>query len=407
MAKDLSELDHSNKMYFEILMDIMNETWQDDLIQRFKIVQKFGAKLTDEEVLRLIAPVPLPEPMPPNLPTQVAKNNVIDNEHLQKATKIYGENWIVLQNRLLNAISDLDLNERRLVMFLSPLVRKAVDIDPNRRTFTVRVQDFQAEYGIKSKRYYEELENICVSLTNKSYIFWDFHQNLKVKSRVQVSWFTKTVYQDNQGEILIDLHNDVVEMLTVFDKANPFTKYERQMIVNLGNYGIILFELIASCMHQQHKQKSYTVEYLREKFNCIDNYKKLADFKIWVIDKAIKDIEKHTPYRIIYTQNKKGRVVTEIVFNFKDISKKIAKNKKNEVERDPNTADMFTVDGLNDKQLGRIARNPTFMAEYNHLVSPTSPAGQSQQGWEFEMVNRLKKDPAQFNKRPIREYLEY
>lgn len=75
--------------------------------------------------------------------------------------------------------------------------------------------------------------------------------------------------------------------------------------------------------------------------------------------------------------------------------------------RDPDTVDMFTVDGLNDKQLGRIARNPAFMAEYNHLVSPTSPAGQSQQGWEFEMVNRLKKDPTQFNKRPIREYLEY
>ena len=55
----------------------------------------------------------------------------------------------------------------------------------------------------------------------------------------------------------------------------------------------------------------------------------------------------------------------------------------------------------------RIARHPAFMAEYNHLVSPTSPAGQSQQGWEFEMINRLKKDVSQFKKRPIRDYLEY
>ena len=76
-------------------------------------------------------------------------------------------------------------------------------------------------------------------------------------------------------------------------------------------------------------------------------------------------------------------------------------------KRDPHTADMFTIDGLNDKQLGRIVRNPAFMAEYNHLVSPTSAAGQSQQGWDFEMVNRLKKDASQFNKRPIKDYLEY
>ncbi|MGM8890767.1 hypothetical protein ACS8FA_07945 [Psychrobacter sp. 1Y1] len=47
------------------------------------------------------------------------------------------------------------------------------------------------------------------------------------------------------------------------------------------------------------------------------------------------------------------------------------------------------------------------MAEYNHLVTPNSAAGQSQQGWEFEMINRLKKDASQLKKRPIREYLEY
>lgn len=68
---------------------------------------------------------------------------------------------------------------------------------------------------------------------------------------------------------------------------------------------------------------------------------------------------------------------------------------------------MFIIDGLKDKQLGRIVHNPASMAEYNHLVSPTSPAGQSQQEWEFEMIDRLKKDASQFNKRPIRSYLDY
>lgn len=78
-----------------------------------------------------------------------------------------------------------------------------------------------------------------------------------------------------------------------------------------------------------------------------------------------------------------------------------------EEKRDPHTADMFTIHGLNDKQLGRIVRNPIFMAEYNHLVTPTSPAGQSQQGWDFEMVKRLKEDASQFGKRPIKDYLKY
>ncbi|EEV23855.1 initiator RepB protein [Enhydrobacter aerosaccus SK60] len=237
-----------------------------------------------------------------------------------------------MQNRLLNAISNLELNERRLIMFLSPLVRKEVDKNPYQSTFIVRVKDFQDEYGIKSKAYYQELENICNSLQHKTYEFWNFSANKKYKSKVKVTWITKGDYKDNQGEVHIDLHNDVIEMLTVFDKTNPFTKYQRQMIVKLGCYGIILFELISSCLHQKNKTKAYTIEYLREKFNCIDTYPVISEFKRNVLDKAIMDIEKHTPLRITYTQVKKGRVVTEIVFAFENLddSNKKVKNKKSE-----------------------------------------------------------------------------
>ena len=136
-----------------------------------------------------------------------------------------------------------------------------------------------------------------------------------------------------------------------------------------------------------------------------DEYKAMSNFKIRVLDLAVEEINEKSDLNINYTQKKKGRKI--IGFTFTVHEKPKTKTDLVSKERDASTADMFTVDGLNDKQLGRIARNPAFMAEYNHLVSPTSPAGQSQQGWEFEMVNRLKKDPTQFNKRPIREYLEY
>lgn len=68
-------------------------------------------------------------------------------------------------------------------MFLSPLVRKEVDKDPYRQTFVVRVKDFQDEYEIKSKAYYQELESICNSLQHKTYEFWNFDANKKYKSK--------------------------------------------------------------------------------------------------------------------------------------------------------------------------------------------------------------------------------
>lgn len=418
MAKKLSELDSDDKIYFETVMNFMNETSQDDLRQRLKVAQKFGLDLTDDNVMQLLAPASSSESTPISLPAQVVKNHDVATMPSQKATQVYGENWIVLQNRLLNAISDLDLNERRLIMFLSPLVRKAVDIDTLQRTFVVRVQDFQAEYGIRSKRYYDELEKTCMSLTNKSYIFWDFYNNQKKQSKIQVSWLTKSVYQNGLGEIHVDLHNDVVEMLTVFDKSNPFTKYERQQIISLGSYGIVLFELIASCMHQKYKQKSYTIEYLREKFNCVDSYLTATDFKRYVLDRAIKDIEKHTSYRITYTQKKKGRVVHEIVFSFKDLKENaITKDKRSRgeksLERDPNTIDWINNQtdteastALNAKQIARVVNSKKFMADYAHLVMPQNPANASTGAWITHMATWLKKDPSNFNKRPMKDYLD-
>ena len=135
-------------------------------------------------------------------------------------------------------------------------------------------------------------------------------------------------------------------------------------------------------------------------------YERMCDFKSGVLNKAVKEINKYTDIKVNYEQEKDGKSIIGFKFKVLPKNKPQSINQKN-TNRDANTADMFTIEGLTDKQLGRIVRNPTFIAEYNHLVSPTSPAGQSKQAWEFEMINCLKKDASQFKKRPIKDYLEY
>ena len=301
----------------------------------------------------------------------------------QTVTRVYGEQWIVIQNRLLNAISHLELNERRLIMFLSPIVRKAIDSNPKQRVFKAYVIEFIEQYAIKSKKYYGEFAKIADSILEKVFYFWEDYKNTKVK--VGVNWVSECRYLENEGALEIRLDDRVIEMLTIFDKNNPFTKYERQMIVNLGTYGIILFELIASCMHQQHKQKAYTIEYLREKFNCVETYPEFFNFKRYVIDRAISDIHQHTPFRIQYTQNKKGRIVSELVFTFEDIAVKTikTKKKKGEVERDPDTIDW--VNGATDKEIkllsqkqadyfaSKLANNTNFGSKFAKIGEDSKP----------------------------------
>lgn len=329
------------------------------------------------------------------------KSNVED-----RPRQVYGEKWMVMQNRMLNAISDLDLNERRLIMFLSPLVRKNVESHPEekKRVFTVNALDFANEYDLGKKSIYRTLAEVADSMLHKAFFFWNFDNNERTH-RTGVSWLVECEYKENEGHLEIILADTVIEMLSVFDRDNPFTKWQRHWIINLGSYGMILFELIASCMFQKYKQTTYTVEYLREKFNCIESYSEFYNFKRYVIDKAISDIHAHTPYRISYTQKKKGRAVNELVFSFEDSSESKVDNNQAKVLN--NNADSYSIKGLSDPQLKRIVLNEEFIAVYNHMVSSTSAAGNNKKDWATEMVKRLKADASKFDKRPIRDYLDY
>lgn len=281
------------------------------------------------------------------------------NESLKLQEKLtYGEKWYVLQNRLLNAITNLDLNERRLIMFLSPMVRKDVEDFPNknRRIFTVKALDFAKTYGIDNSNTYGILSDTADKILTKAFWYWNFKDDKLFGEKTHksgITWVSKCDYLENQGELSIILNDEIVEMLTVFDKANPFTKYQIDVIVKLGCYGIILFELIVSCLYQNFRQKTYTVKYLKEKFNCIDNYKTYYDFKRYVLDRAIKEIHEHTTIRISYEQKKVGRSVSELLFSFEDISQKKIEETKGKGGNAPK--DPFTNFKMSQKQLSLFA----------------------------------------------------
>lgn len=240
------------------------------------------------------------------------------------------------------------------------------------------------------------------TLFNRRFSYIDDEGKL-VKSR----WLSQVRYLDDEGAIEVVFTPAVVQGITRIDGAEEFfTKYLLEQTATMtSNYSVRLYELLVQ-WKQAKKTPMFELQEFRGQLGVEDDeYKAMSNFKIRVLDLAVEEINEKSDLNINYTQKKKGRKIVGFTFTVHEKPK--AKTDLVSKERDASTADMFTVDGLNDKQLGRIVRNPAFIAEYNHLVSPTSPAGQSQQGWEFEMVNRLKKDPTQFNKRPIKDYLEY
>lgn len=368
MYRKFSELTPSEQIHFNDLVRFMKETWNEDIKNKLKVVQKFRLDPNDPIVFDFLTDVYVPQPRPdllydepaPALPVQAVDvppltlpvvptmSQPTAKTKKREMTYANSEDLIIIQNRLLHAISNLTLNERRLILFLSPIVRKQIEKDPHNRMFYVFANEFANEYKLKGKSVYSELEKTADSIVEKAFFFWYKTQN--GKSKKGVSWVSECDYIENEGTIKVRLDNTVIEMLTVFDKTtgNFWTQYQRDWIINLGAYGIIMLEMILS---SKESNGHYTIEHLREKFDCVDTYKKFSDFKLYVIDKSIKEVHKHTPIRIEYQQHKVGRVVTGLTFYHIDTSTKSVKDKTKNGDDKPKENNPFVNFKMTPKQL--------------------------------------------------------
>ncbi|SJM73102.1 replication initiation protein RepM [Psychrobacter piechaudii] len=312
-------------------------------------------------------------------------------------------NLVVKTNYLNTVLQNLTLVEIRIIQLAIVDARetgKGLSTDTPLRIDAMRYAEV---FNTTRQNGYLMMKDAEETLFNRRFSFLDDDERT-VKSR----WISQVRYLDDEGAIELVFTPAVVKGITRIDGAEEFfTKYLLEQTARMdSNYSIRLYELLVQ-WKKAGKTPLFELEQFRGQMGLgINEYKRMCDFKRRVLDLAVEEINEKSDLKVSYEQEKKGRRITG--FKFKIITKsKPEQPQKRTVSRDAYTADMFTVDGLNDKQLGRIARNPNFIADYNHLVSSTSPAGQNPNDWEFEMINRLKKDASQFKKRPIRDYLEY
>ena len=309
---------------------------------------------------------------------------------------------VVKDNSLINASYSLGLVEQRIMLLAIVEARETgqgIDTD----TFLeVHAQHYADRFDIDINNAYSMLSEATQALFNRqvTYTVHDEKRN-KPEKRV-VRWVSGISYVEGAGVVKLRFAPEVVPLITRLEKN--FTSYELEQVKNLNTYATRLYEILVSW--RSIGKVTVTLEELRNNLGLIDEYSRLEAFKRRVLDSAISQINEHTDITAQYEQHKQGRVITGFTFKFK-----IKKNKEKIAlkleEKTADNGDWFTVEGLSDKQLRRIAGNPNFVADYNHLVKSTSPAGQDPNAWEFEMINRLKKDASQFKKRPIREYLDY
>lgn len=297
---------------------------------------------------------------------------------------------VVKSNQVIEASYRLTVIEQKVLLSAIAKIPKQVAVTDN-EIYTVSISDLQ-NIGSHEKTAYRELKQAVERLYDRSINFVD-------GSVSKIRWVQRIDFNDSKSEIAIRFSKDILPYISNV-KAN-FTQYLLSDVATMKSaYSFRLYELLAQ--YKSIGKRLISIDDLRLMLDIGKRYKTTGNLIAWVVEPSIHEINDLTNLIITVLPKKTGRKYTHLEFTIKQ---KASKATAQASQRDEKTGDLFSIDGLSDAQLARIARNKQFERDYNHLISPQSNANNDMNEWVKVMVARLKTSPNDFNKRPISEYL--
>lgn len=271
---------------------------------------------------------------------------------------------IVKDNALINASYNLDLVEQRLVLLAIVEARESGKGINANDPLTVHAESYINQFGVHRNTAYQALKDACDDLFARQFSY----QSLSEKGNIinhKSRWVSEVAYIDNEAVVRLIFAPAIVPLITKLEEQ--FTKYEIQQISNLTSaYAVRLYEILIA-WRSTGKTPLITMYDFRQKIGVLETeYKRMYDFKKYVLDIALKQVNEHTDITVKVEQHKTGRSITGFSFSFKQ--KKSATHSV-ESKRDPNTLDLFSK--LTDKQRHLFANKLSELPEMSKYSQGT------------------------------------
>lgn len=218
------------------------------------------------------------------------------------------EYYTVMANEIIKGKQQsMTLMEARLIRLL---ITQVVKEDKDLRTYKCKITDLAKFLNITSDNLYRDMQSLCVKLTSRVV--------LVATDNPKEPWETfnwaKATYHGN-GIITFKLSEDISKYVLELNKY--FTQYQLKNILQMNSYyAIRLYELI-KCEFGRLKEKEhieFEIDYLREYFDLGKKFKNFGDFKRYVIEIAVKEINAKSDLLVEPEYLKTSRKITSIKF---------------------------------------------------------------------------------------------
>lgn len=234
-------------------------------------------------------------------------------EIVQKARdmRVYKSDDMVQKGR-----HKLTLQEQRCVLYA---ISKIKPEDTAFQEYVFDIQLFYDACGIQSESY-TELKSILVGLKSKC---WWIPLKDDPDTESAVSWFSTVRTNKKTGKVTIKFHEDMMPyLLEVTADGKFYTSYYLRFVLPMNcQYAPRLYELLKS-YQKNNRMWFFQLDELKQKLGC-ENYKRFPDFRRWVLEPAVEEINKYTDLNVkpIFKKEGRGGKVVRIDFLMAEKSK--------------------------------------------------------------------------------------
>lgn len=199
--------------------------------------------------------------------------------------KIECKNLVIKSNTLIEAKYRLTEIEQKIIYKLITQINKE---DQDFKPYIFKIKDFASMLNTKNKNFYTEIKTTTKDLMKKVFTIKDTVK----KTELQIGWFSSVEYKEGEGIIEIEFSPKLKPFLLQLKGA--FTQFDIENVMQLkSGYSCRIYELLKQ--YEQLKTRTFSVDELKSILGLESSeYKNFYDFKKYVLEKALNEINTKT-----------------------------------------------------------------------------------------------------------------
>lgn len=212
-------------------------------------------------------------------------------------------------NQLIEASYSLSMTEKKILLMAIAQIKKGEAVTEKTQIFIHASQYAKLINTDVSRAYHVLIDSVDRLYERSIYLTNGDGDNVE---KDKFRWIQQVKYNQGNGELMIRFSTPILPYIQQLSER--FTTYQLEDIAAMtSSHAIRLYELLAQ--YKDIGKRRFEVVSLRNLMDLGEKYSAHKDFKKWVIDASVLQINKQTPLKVTYSQIKSGRKITHIDFS--------------------------------------------------------------------------------------------